>query len=301
MKRETRTAFAIVVGFVALIGVMVGYNAYATDRERPTALGVDVTARQRTLTERYIKDTVLARDGVQADPEASATILRETASALLDGGEVVNPQGSLDQRVRIPAATNGAVREKLEHERTLITQLLATGTALQKAGRSSPTFATDLRTLRIQGAELSSVHGDAAGEITKDSRTRLSDLVLVEIVLGLLTAAAAVGMALLLRRRALRQSERFRSLVHNATDLITVLDEHAIALYQSPSSERVLGYQPSKLLGAKLTDLLHPSDKTQVIEAFAALQERPAVTVGLTFRLRHSHGRWIVLEATATN
>src|SRR5438874_11329813 len=138
MKRETRTAFAIVVGFVALIGVMVGYNAYATDRERPTALVVDVTARQRTLTERYIKDTVLALDGVQADPEASAKILRETATALLDGGEVVTPQGSLDQRVRIPAATNGAVREKLEHERTLITRLLATGATVRKAGRSSP-------------------------------------------------------------------------------------------------------------------------------------------------------------------
>src|SRR5882672_9691333 len=159
MKRETRAAFAIVAAFVVLIGVMVGYNADATDRERPTALVVDVTARQRTLTERYIKDTVLALDGVQADPEASAKILRETATALLDGGEVVTPQGSLDQRVRIPAATNGAVREKLEHERTLITRLLEMGTALQQAGKSSPTFATDLRALRIQGAELSSVTG----------------------------------------------------------------------------------------------------------------------------------------------
>jgi two-component system sensor histidine kinase/response regulator len=301
MKGETRTAFAIVAAFVALIGVMVGYNAYATDRERPTALVVDVTARQRTLTERYIKDTVLSLDGVQADPEASAKILRETAAALLDGGEVVTPQGSLDQRVRIPAATNGAVREKLEHERTLITKLLATGAALQKAGKSSPTFAADLRGLRIQGAELSSVTGDAAGEITKDSQARLSRLVLVEIVLGLFSAAAAVGMALLLRRRALRQSERFRSLVHNATDLITVLDDHAIALYQSPSSERVLGYHPSELLGAQLTDLLHPSDKKHVIEAFAGALEQPGATVGLHFRLRHSDGRWIVLEATATN
>src|SRR5438445_454469 len=131
----------------------------------------------------------------------------------------------------------------------------ATGAAVQKAGKSSPTFAADLRELRIQGAELSSVTGDAAGEITKDSQARLSRLVVVEIVLGLFSAAAAVGMALLLRRRALRQSERFRSLVHNATDLITVLDEHAIALYQSPSSERVLGYHPAKLVGAKLTEL----------------------------------------------
>src|SRR4029079_10280992 len=127
MNRGTRAAFAIVAAFVVLIGVMVGYNAYATDRERPTALVVDVTARQRTLTERYIKDTVLVLDGVQADPEPSATILRDTATALLDGGEVVTPQGSLDQKVRIPAATNGAVREKLEHERTLIRTLLASG------------------------------------------------------------------------------------------------------------------------------------------------------------------------------
>ena len=80
MKRETRERLAIVAAFVVLIGVMVGYNAYATDRERPTALVVDVTARQRTLTERYIKDTVLVLDGVQADPEASAKILRETAT-----------------------------------------------------------------------------------------------------------------------------------------------------------------------------------------------------------------------------
>src|SRR6476661_5385868 len=99
MKRNTRGALAIIAAFVVIIGVMVGYNADATRRERPTALLVDVTARQRTLTERYIKDTVLVLDGVQANPEASAKILRTTATALLDGGEVVTPQGSLDQKV----------------------------------------------------------------------------------------------------------------------------------------------------------------------------------------------------------
>src|SRR5436189_6066711 len=149
MKQGTRAAFAIVAAFIVLIGVMVGYNADATHRERPTALVVDVTARQRTLTERYIKDTVLVLEGVQADPDSSATILRETATALLDGGKVVTPQGSLDQRVQIPAQTDGAVREKLQHERRLITKLLATGAALRAEGPASPTYAADLRKLRI--------------------------------------------------------------------------------------------------------------------------------------------------------
>src|SRR5437899_2324635 len=148
MRRGTRAALAIVVGFVVLIGAMVGYNAYATSRERPTALVVDVTARQRTLTERYVKDTILVLDGIRADPGASAKILRETATALLDGGLVVTPQGSLDQRVRVPAATNPAVREKLRHERVLINRMLTTGAHLRAGGKASPTFAHDLEHLR---------------------------------------------------------------------------------------------------------------------------------------------------------
>ena len=94
MKRETRTAFAIVVGFVALIGVMVGYNAYATDRERPTALVVDVTARQRTLTERYIKDTVLALDAMRQRYPAQHYVM-------------------IDDKPRLLAAMKRALGEKL--------------------------------------------------------------------------------------------------------------------------------------------------------------------------------------------
>ena len=91
--RRDRAVVAIVVAFILLVGGMVGYNAWATDRERPTALVVDVTARQRTLVERYVKDVVLRLDGVQADPEPSAKILSDTADALLSGGKVVTPAG----------------------------------------------------------------------------------------------------------------------------------------------------------------------------------------------------------------
>src|SRR5438874_8443298 len=108
-------------------------------------------------------------------------------------------------------------------------------------------FAADLRELRIKGAQLSSVTGDAAGEEARVARADLARLVRVELTLGALSALVAVGMAMLLRRSARRQSERFRSLVHNATDLITVVDEDARITYQSPSSVRVLGYEPEEL------------------------------------------------------
>ena len=273
----TALPIVVVVAFIVLVGGMVGYNAWATDRERPTPLVVDVTARQRTLVERYVKDVVLKLDGVAADPASSAQILRTTADALLDGGKVVSPQGSLDQFVTIPAATDGAVRLKLEHERKLIDELLTRWLGAARRRSDQPDLrVTDLRQFRVVGAELSSVTGDATGEITKVSQTSLScqrrDPARHRV------GVPRLAMGWLLRRTAERQSARFRSLVHNSTDLITVLDEHAVARYQSPSSIRVLGYQPDEIVGTKLTELLHPDDKRTVIETFARVAEKPAAS-----------------------
>ena len=54
------------------------------------------------------------------------------------------------------------------------------------------------------------------------------------------------------RKRAIeelqRSEEYFRSLIENALDIITVLDEKGIVRYGSPSIERVMGYQASALI-----------------------------------------------------
>src|SRR5262249_19001708 len=55
---------------------------------------------------------------------------------------------------------------------------------------------------------------------------------------------------------ALRQSEdRFRSLVQNSSDLMTILDPDGTIIWHSPSVERVLGYSPDALTGTNLYDL----------------------------------------------
>ncbi len=300
LRRDSKLLL-IVGAFVILVGGMVGYNAWTTDRERPTALVVDVTARQRTLVERYVKDVVLKLDGVQADPSVSATILSETADALLTGGKVVTPQGSLDQRIEIPAARGASVRVKLEHERKLIHELLTRGDALLASGPSSPTFDRDLQRLRVVGAELSSVTGDAAGEITKQAQQSLSRLVLVEIILGIASVLLALAMAWLLRRAAQRESGRFRSLVYNSTDLITVLDRRGIIRYQSPSSARLLEHAADDLVGTDLSDLVHADDRVAFDGTLASLLTRPGEKAELKFRVRRRDGEWRTMEGVATN
>ena len=49
-----------------------------------------------------------------------------------------------------------------------------------------------------------------------------------------------------------RVEARFRSLVQNATDLITVIDQDDTVRYQSPSVRRVLGYEPGRPRGNQL-------------------------------------------------
>ncbi len=67
------------------------------------------------------------------------------------------------------------------------------------------------------------------------------------------------------RRRAeeaLRASEeRFRSLVQNASDLISILDADGTVRYESPSHGRVLGLEPEAHAGRSLLDLVHPEDR----------------------------------------
>jgi PAS domain S-box-containing protein len=292
---------AIIATFVVLISSMVAYNAWALSQQSDTPLVIAVTSRQRAYVESYIKDLLLSVDGHQADPQEDEKALEVTADALLHGGKAPSPTGSLDDLVSVPAPASAVIRIKLAHERDLIHDLVDDGNTLLLVGRSSPSFEPTLFLMRLVGAQLASVTGDAAAEEARVARDSVTSLVRVEIALGLLGALLAVGMGLLLWGAAKKQSDRFRSLVHNSLDLITVVDEHSIALYQSPSSSRVLDYAPSDVIGTRVTDLLHPNDKARVIQAFADIYDRPGETVALTFRMRHRNGSWVTMEGTVLN
>ncbi len=299
--RGQKRITAIIATFVVLISSMVAYNAWGLSQESDTPLVISVTSRQRSYVESYIKDVLLKVDGHQADPDEDRRAMEMAADALLHGGKAPAPQGSLDDLVTVPPPASDAIRVKLAHERDLIHQVVDDGNTLLLVGRKSPSFEPTLLLMRLTGAQLSSVTGDASAEEARVARNSLTGLVRVEIALGLLGALLALGMGLLLWGSARKQSARFRSLVHNSLDLITVVDDHSIAIYQSPSSSRVLDYAPSDVVGTRVTDLLHPNDKARVIQAFADIYDHPGETVALTFRMRHRNGSWVSMEGTVLN
>jgi len=100
----------------------------------------------------------------------------------------------------------------------------------------------------------------------------------------------------------LRRSEaRFRSLIVNATDLISILDPDGTIRYESPASKRLLGYDPEALVGENGFALIHPDDRAAAWAAFAAAVADPGQVLTGEFRFRHADGSWRWLEATGTN
>jgi PAS domain-containing protein len=75
---------------------------------------------------------------------------------------------------------------------------------------------------------------------------------------------------------ALRESEaRYRSLIEQTSDIITVIDESAVVQYGSPSVTAVLGYDPADLVGRRAVDLVHPDDVGPVLEAHRSALRDP--------------------------
>ena len=82
-----------------------------------------------------------------------------------------------------------------------------------------------------------------------------------------------------------RQREvRFRSLVQNSSDVITVIDVDTTIRYQTPSVEQVLGYGPLELAGTKLTASLHPDDVPRALTFVADAAGRKKVTAPVEWR-----------------
>src|SRR5438876_991993 len=92
---------------------------------------------------------------------------------------------------------------------------------------------------------------------------------------------------------ALRQSEEhFRSLIENASDIVTIVGENGVFRYASPSVERVLGYKPGDLLERNAFDFVHPDDIPAVAEALSRAIHRPGSPQAAQLRFRANDGAW---------
>lgn len=102
--------------------------------------------------------------------------------------------------------------------------------------------------------------------------------------------------------RALRESEqKFRALIENASDTITILDAAGEIAYESPSLARVLGYRPEDLVGQNVFMFIHAHDRPGAAAAFERLVRKADATVSIELRFRHADGSWRWLDVVGQN
>jgi diguanylate cyclase (GGDEF)-like protein/PAS domain S-box-containing protein len=105
-----------------------------------------------------------------------------------------------------------------------------------------------------------------------------------------------------LAEEALRLSEeRWRALLLNSSDVITVLAPDGTVAYSSPSTVNLLGYSDEEIRGWDVMGLVHPDDFDRAAETFAALLTSPGVSDPIEMRVRHAEGGYRWIEAVANN
>ena len=101
---------------------------------------------------------------------------------------------------------------------------------------------------------------------------------------------------------ALAASERrFRSLVQNSSDLVTILAPDGTILYASDSAQRIVGYAPGDLVGNSLLSYLGRDDAGKVQTLLQNGNGRTNGAGPIEFSLRRADGSPVWLEAVGTN
>jgi PAS domain S-box-containing protein len=97
------------------------------------------------------------------------------------------------------------------------------------------------------------------------------------------------------------REEWFRSVVQHSTDMIAIVDGAGRIIYLSPAAERVLGYQPDRLTGESVIDMVHPDEQTRFGEVFKYLAAQPNRVAAAEHRLRHADGQYVDMESIGVN
>jgi PAS domain S-box-containing protein len=101
---------------------------------------------------------------------------------------------------------------------------------------------------------------------------------------------------------ALAASERrFRSLVQNSSDLVTIVSPDGTILYASDSAGRIVGHTPGSLVGTNLLSYVEDREVPLVQGLLQSANGKPSASGPVEFSLRRADGSPVWLEAVGTN
>ncbi|RKS55103.1 hypothetical protein BC962_0059 [Gillisia mitskevichiae] len=100
----------------------------------------------------------------------------------------------------------------------------------------------------------------------------------------------------------MRKEKRYRALVENGAEVVTIFSKEGWTLYSSPSGEKLSGYSEAEFKAINLSTLIHPEDsKIFQKQLQFAIQNPKQPVLGDPVRLINKAGEWRWAEYTITN
>lgn len=102
--------------------------------------------------------------------------------------------------------------------------------------------------------------------------------------------------------RLIASEKRFRTLIENNNDIVSLMNADGKIFYRSPSAARVTGWSDDECMRMDFFEgLLHLDDRERIKRIIVGLISRPGGNIVTTYRLRHKDGHYLDMEATLTN
>jgi PAS domain S-box-containing protein len=99
----------------------------------------------------------------------------------------------------------------------------------------------------------------------------------------------------------IKTETRFRTLIENSNDIISLLDESLCFFYRSPSATRITGWTNEEMLNTPGTDNIHPDDKEKASDITKACLANPGKAINCLIRSQHKNGHYLWMEGTVIN
>jgi PAS domain S-box-containing protein len=93
----------------------------------------------------------------------------------------------------------------------------------------------------------------------------------------------------------------FRTLIHNISDIVALIDAEGFLRFVNPRMETVLGYRSGDVLGHNIFDFIHPEDVPRATLEYSETLQRQGEGVPSVLRLRDTGGAWVPFEIIANN
>lgn len=121
------------------------------------------------------------------------------------------------------------------------------------------------------------------------------------VVEGLLILSIDITERKKAEENRLKVEKRYKALIENSSEGITLLDKNFSILYRSPSTYKITGWTNEERCSQLQMQETHPEDVEQLHLAMKEIIMNPDTPFVITFRVKHKEGHYIWLEGILTN